>query len=68
MQEFQREHFVDLEGVVPVALEVSPHHGLKSVPFEVRPRKRPRVEQHLSNVLGEGIAIPNSKMVELVPA
>src|SRR6267143_3500516 len=59
---------MDRGGVVSVSLEVAPHHGLDSVPFEVRPGKRPRVEQHLPNVLGEGIPVPDPEMEQLVPA
>src|SRR6266436_1699750 len=68
MQELQREHFVDLEGVVPVALEVSPHHAFESTAVEVRPGKGPRVEQHFTDVGGESIPVPNPEMAELVPA
>ena len=68
MQELQRQHLVDLRGVVPVSFEMSSHHRFKPVRFEVRPGERPRVEQHLLNILGEGIPVPDAEMVELVPA
>ena len=67
MQEFQGKHGMNFGGVIPVSLEMTPNHGFNSVLIEVRPRKCPRVEQHFLNVPGEGIPIPNTKMVELVP-
>ena len=67
MHQFQRQYLVDLGGVVPVSLEVAPCHGLEPLPFEVRSGKGSRVEQHLANVCGEGVPVPDPEMAELVP-
>src|SRR5213593_9244 len=47
---------------------MAPYHGFERIPLEVRPGKRPRVEQHLLNIPGEGIPVPDAEMVKLVPA
>ena len=67
MQEFQGQDRVDFGGVVPVSPEVPPHHGLEPVRFKVRPGKRSWVQEHFLNVPGEGVPVPESEMVELVP-
>src|SRR2546426_2043438 len=68
MQEFQGQHRVDFGGVVPVSLEVALHYGLEPIPFEVRPGKASWVQQHFTNIPREGVAVPDPKMVELVPS
>ena len=44
------------------------HYGFDALSVQIRPGKRPRVEQHFPNVFGEGIPVPDPKMVVLVPA
>src|SRR6267378_3933549 len=44
------------------------NHSLECFPFDVGPGKRPRVEQHFPNILGECIPVPDPKVVVLVPA
>ena len=68
MHYFQRKRFMDVSGVIPVTSEVTLNHCLERFPFKVRPRKRPRVEQHFPNVLGKGVAVPDTEMTELVAA
>src|SRR5438876_7599409 len=68
MQEFQGQHLVDLGGVVPVSLEVSCNHGLKSARFEIRPGKSASVQKHLTNIRREDVPVPDPEMVELVPS
>ena len=68
VKEFQRQHLVDLGGVVPVSIEMAPHHGFEPIPFEIWPGKCPWVEQHLANVLGQDVPVPHTIMGELVPA
>src|SRR5438132_12838526 len=58
---------MDLGGVVPVSLEVTLYHGLEPGPFEIRPGKSARVQEHFPNVPGEDIPVPDPEMVELVP-
>jgi len=66
VQELQREYFVDPAGEVPVPLEMTLYHGFERLPLKVWSRKRPAVEKHFPNILGESIPVPNSKMVELM--
>ena len=44
------------------------HYSFDLRPIQVRSGKSARVEQHFPNVLGEGIPVPDPKMIELVPA
>ena len=67
MQQFQRQQQVNFGGVVLVPLKVTVHHGFDRFPFEERPGKGFRVKQHLPNVRGEHIPIPNAVMSKLVP-
>src|SRR5580704_2575190 len=59
---------MDLAGMVLALLHVAVHHGLDRGALQVRPGKRSRVEQHFLHVLGESVAVPNTKMIILVPA
>src|SRR5262249_18043354 len=68
MEELERQHPVDLGRVVPDAAEMIPHHGFQPLPVKVGPRERARIQQHLSNVFGEGALVPDSKVKRLVPA
>ena len=36
VQEFQRQHIVDLGSVVSISLQVTVHYGLQAFPFNVR--------------------------------
>jgi hypothetical protein len=47
---------------------MAPHGVLETISFQVRPGKSSSVQQHLPDVFGESIAIPDPKMGELVPA
>ena len=67
MHKLQREYFVDGRGVVLVSFEMTMHQGFKPVTAQVGPGKAPGIQQHLPNVVGKGIAVPDPKMVELVP-
>lgn len=68
MQEFQTQELVDLCGVVPVALQVTPHHRLHSAAVQVGSRKRAGVEKDIPNVRRQRVPIPDSEMIELVSA
>jgi hypothetical protein len=68
VQEFQRQHIVDCGRVVPVSLHMAVHDGFKVFPFNVRSRKSTRIQEHLTNIAGLEISIPDSIMIELVPA
>src|SRR5882724_2191887 len=58
---------MDLFCVVPVTFEVTLNHGFERRPFNVRPGKTSRVEQHFPNVPSNGISVPDPKMEDLVP-
>ena len=68
MKEFRRQQLVNLHRVVPISSEMTPYHGLELVRGEVRAGKRPRLEQHFPNVVGQGVPVPNAEMGNLVPA
>src|SRR5262245_19161450 len=68
VQQLQGQHSVNATRVVSIAAEMAADHRLESGRFEIRPSTRARVQQHVSNVRGEGISVPCSKMHCLVPA
>jgi hypothetical protein len=68
MQQFQGKELVNVGGVIPVSFEVPQDRSFDAFAVEVGTRKRPRVEQHVPNVSGECISVPNSEVVELVPS
>ena len=68
MQKFQGKELVNVGGVIPVSFEVPLDCCLDAFAVEVGTRKRPTVEQHVPNIPGECISVPNSEVVELVPA
>jgi len=57
---------MDLGGVVPVSIEVSPNNVLEHSGCEIRPRKRARIKEHFTNVRGESVLVPDTEMVKLV--
>jgi len=57
---------VDLGGVVPVTLEVTPNHLFQPLSSNIRPAKTARVEQHFLNVPSEHIPVPDPEMEDLV--
>ena len=59
---------MNVGGVIPVSFEVPQDSSFDAFAVEVGTRKRPRVEQHVPNIPGECISVPNSEVVELVPA
>jgi hypothetical protein len=68
MQQFQGKELVNVRGVVAISFEVPQYSGLDALAFEVRTRKRARVEQHVPDVSGECISVPDAEVIELVPA
>jgi len=68
MQQFQGKELVNVGGVISVPFEVSQDRSFEAFAVEVGAGKSARVEQHVPNIPGERISIPNSEVVELVPA
>ena len=68
MHKFERQYRVDRRGVIPVAFDVATYNSLELFPLQVRPRERPRIKQRFPDVAGEGVPIPHSDMIVLVPA
>jgi len=68
MQEFQCQELVNFGRVIVVSSEMSTHDSFNPPFLKIGPGKRQRVEQHLTNILGEGIAVPDTKMKHLVSA
>ena len=65
---FQREKSVDFGRVIPISFDMTFHHSSNRFRFYIWPRKRPRIEQHFSNVVCQLVAIPHSEMENLVPS
>src|SRR6267154_3409281 len=68
MKKFEGQHLVDLEGVVSVALDVSLNNSLNPLRLEIGPGKTPRIQEHFSNIAGQGIPVPHAKVMKFVPA
>src|SRR5580698_3242726 len=68
MQEFQGQQLMDLGGIVFPLIQVASHHVFYTFPLKIRPGEGSRVEQHLPNVFGKRVPVPDPEMVELVPA
>src|SRR5690349_16564267 len=68
MQKFQNEELVNSGGMVLVALQVTANGLLYCLAIEIRPRQSLGIQEHIPNISGEGVPIPNSEVVELVPA
>jgi hypothetical protein len=66
LYELQRQQFINLGRVIPVAFEVALHHFLNFLGIQARARQRLWIEQHFSHVFSEPIAIPDTKVVELL--
>ena len=66
VQEFQRQHVVDLIGIVPISPQMALHYGFEFVPLDVRTGKSARIQEHLAYVTGQGVSIPDSVMIKLV--
>src|SRR5262245_25160784 len=67
MHQLKGQDLVDLSRVVSIPAEMPTHYGLKSGARNVRPREVLRVEQHLPNICGKGVTVPDSKMKWLMP-
>ena len=65
---FQGQQFMNLEGIVPAAFEMTPYYGFYALGVQVRPGKGPRVKQHFANIFGKGIPVPYPEMIVLMPA
>src|SRR6185369_6668722 len=68
MEELDGQQLVNLCGVVVPSTDMIAHHGFNLCSLEIRPGERHRIEQHAAQVLGQGVAIPDAKMRELVTA
>ena len=68
VQEFQRQHVMDLVGIVLIALQMALDHSFKCFPLDVWPRQRAWVHESLPNVASQSISVPDSVMIELVSA
>ncbi len=68
MNQFERKHFMDRAGVVAIPLQMAGHDVFYPVAFEIRPALCLGIEQHLTDVIGEGVPVPDAKMIELVSA
>ena len=62
VKEFQGKCLVKFGGVVSIPLEMTPNHSPETFLFDIRPGKGARVEQHLLDVSGQGIPVPNPEM------
>ncbi len=58
---------MDLGRVVSISIEMTLHDGLKSLSFNIGPRKTAGVEQHFPNVPSQGVPVPDAEMEDLVP-
>jgi len=58
---------VNLTRIVPGSREVAPHHAFEPLTLNVRPGKRPVIEQHFAKVVAQYISVPDPIMVQLVP-
>src|SRR5688572_1990935 len=67
MNELQRQDLVDLSRVVPVSLEVPVYDPFERVAIDIRPGESAGIQQHLADVAGQRVAVPQPEMVELVP-
>jgi hypothetical protein len=68
MQQFQGKELVNVRGVVAISFEVPQDSSFDAFAVEVGTRKRPRVEQHVPNIPGQCVSVPNAEVIELVPA
>ncbi len=68
MEELQCKERVNLRGIVAISFDVVAHQRLDLMLLDIRTRQGARIQKNFLNVFGESLAIPNSKMVELVPA
>src|SRR5437879_2531943 len=67
MRKFQSQQLVDLSGVVTISVYVPFYDSFESACLEIRPGKTARIEQHVPDVAGERVPVPDAEMVELVP-
>ena len=68
MQQLQGQHGVNLGRIVAATLQVTVDHRLEAFSFDVRPGQRARIQEHVANVSGQDIAVPDAEVMELVPA
>ena len=66
LDKFEREKLVDRQGLVPPTSDVTFHHFLQAGSFEVRPSEGAGVEQRVPHVWGQLVAIPYTKVMELM--
>src|SRR4029077_12720789 len=59
MQQFQGKELVNVRGVVAISFEVPQDSSFDAFAVEVGTRKRPRVEQHVPNIPGQCVSVPN---------
>jgi len=68
MEKFYGKEGVDFRRVVAIAFEMVADHGLQRFGLDIWPGQTSTVEQHFLNVIRKTVAVPNTKMRELVPA
>ena len=60
MQQLQGQHGVNLGRIVAATLQVTVDHRLEAFSFDVRPGQRARIQEHVANVSGQDIAVPDA--------
>ena len=66
MYKFQSEQEVNLGRIVPFATQMAFDDGFKLFRMQIRTGKRAGIEQHVTDITGQRIAIPDPEMGELV--
>ena len=66
MNQLHRQKFVNRRSMILAASQVAIDDGLNAVPLKVGPRKRPGIEQHLADVFGKSVPVPDPEMNEFV--
>ena len=57
---------MNLVRIVRVSFQMTLHHGLQRVSLNEGSGERTSIQEHLANVLGEGITVPHTVVIELV--
>jgi hypothetical protein len=68
MQQFQCQEVMNLVGIVAEPAEVALDYRPNPLGVEIPSTERPGIQQHFADVIRKNIAIPDAKMVKLVPA
>src|SRR5262245_4762555 len=68
VEQFQREQPMNFDGEVASAAQVGVNGSFDDGPVDVRALKRPPIQQHVAHIFREYVAIPDSKVINLVPA